>query len=93
MGRGQLIAGDAPLLHPVFHRLALREVQAVFVDETALVFKAGQRNAALVLEVGWNVPAIFGQFLQHGLVQGDVLFGRTIGTDLNIEFVAKLFAR
>src|ERR1700677_1338553 len=41
VGGRELGAGDAPALHPVLHRLPLREVEPVLVDETPLVLESG----------------------------------------------------
>ena len=40
MGGGELVLGHPPPLHPVLDRLALGEVEAVLVDEAALVLEA-----------------------------------------------------
>ncbi|EEF23807.1 conserved hypothetical protein [Ricinus communis] len=43
VGGRDLFAGHAPALHPVFDGLALGEIQAVLVDEAALVLQSGHQ--------------------------------------------------
>ena len=61
VGGGDLVAGHAPALHPVFDGLTLRQVEPVLVDEDALVLQARHDRSLCerwVAREGWNYEAL-----------------------------------